>query len=790
MAVEVFGNLPNTTVTSGGTTAPASGTVETWTVASSSSFPAVSSSGTPPTQLHVADIAANSEVVAVTNISGTTWTVTRGAEGTTPVTHAAGFTVYQVVSAGAYTQLRSTDWLNAVTMFGADPTGVADSTTAIQNAIDAVPGSGGVVYFPAGVYLVSGTLIVDQSYVTLQGAGYGFATTIVVPSSAVSRTAQIIIGNTAPVFQCSVRDLAIKSDGGSGAVKAGTGHGIVIAGDNCLVENVIVRYCSGDAFHFGQDLLNTATQTSIASGSNGQALPQSTIDVAATTGFASSGELIIRKTSGACAYVSYTGTSGGNQFTGCSSSFAGSSFTMATGDVVIPVGNQFDTTVINTYAMQYGGNGYYSDWTYYSCEWLDARAQGAASKPGSTTGQNGFLIYGGTQKFTMCHAYFCAGNGLQIGDAHSFTAQNIAVTGGEWESNTSSGILVTNNQGAVVIGSGAAFYGNGLSSTGQDIFLGGTAVNVRIDHCMFIKTTATSVAQNIYAFSSTYCTISGCVFTGSGVSWSVKNILLDGASGAVSNFQIRDNRMRDTNSSAVGVQVKGAVTGCVISGNITDADITEVISGSTPTGNSYWDNTFIAGQGGALTTTGANSSPAIINTWQPVDMGLIAWNFDPLGGVAASTSAVNGTIYMLRFVLRQSQVITSGGFFISAGATSATASQNFIALVDSSGAIQASTAAGAIDTATQSGQWLSQAFSSPYVAPAGTYYLAILTNAGTPLKFGAASLQGSLGTEAGVTTASAFRYAVNGTLATALPGSFTLSSNTHSGGIAVCVGVS
>ena len=158
MAVEVFGNLPNTTVTSGGTTAPASGTVETWTVASSSSFPAVSSSATPPTQLHVADIAANSEVVAVTNISGTTWTVTRGAEGTTPVTHAAGFTVYQVVSAGAYAQLFAVDWLNVVTMFGADPTGVADSTTAIQNAINALPATGGVVYLPAGTYEVSSTL--------------------------------------------------------------------------------------------------------------------------------------------------------------------------------------------------------------------------------------------------------------------------------------------------------------------------------------------------------------------------------------------------------------------------------------------------------------------------------------------------------------------------------------------------------------------------------------------------------------------------------------------------------
>ena len=41
-----------------------------------------------------------SEIIAVTNVSGTTWTVTRGAESTTPVTHSAGFTIQQVVTAG------------------------------------------------------------------------------------------------------------------------------------------------------------------------------------------------------------------------------------------------------------------------------------------------------------------------------------------------------------------------------------------------------------------------------------------------------------------------------------------------------------------------------------------------------------------------------------------------------------------------------------------------------------------------------------------------------------------
>ena len=98
MATELFANNTSTTVSSGGTTAPVSGTTETWTVASSASFPAASSGA--GTQFHVVDQALPAEKIAVTNVSGTTWTVTRGAESTTPVAHTAGFTIVQVVTAG------------------------------------------------------------------------------------------------------------------------------------------------------------------------------------------------------------------------------------------------------------------------------------------------------------------------------------------------------------------------------------------------------------------------------------------------------------------------------------------------------------------------------------------------------------------------------------------------------------------------------------------------------------------------------------------------------------------
>ena len=59
--------------------------------------------------------------------------------------------------------------------FGADPTGVADSTAAIQAAIDSVVSGGGtdggLVYFPAGTYKVTSTITISSNGVHLIGDG-------------------------------------------------------------------------------------------------------------------------------------------------------------------------------------------------------------------------------------------------------------------------------------------------------------------------------------------------------------------------------------------------------------------------------------------------------------------------------------------------------------------------------------------------------------------------------------------------------------------------------------------
>ena len=60
---------------------------------------------------------------------------------------------------------------DVVTTYSADPTGVEDSTAAVQAAIDAASMEGGVVWFPAGLYRFDDRLWVRASNVVMRGAG-------------------------------------------------------------------------------------------------------------------------------------------------------------------------------------------------------------------------------------------------------------------------------------------------------------------------------------------------------------------------------------------------------------------------------------------------------------------------------------------------------------------------------------------------------------------------------------------------------------------------------------------
>lgn len=99
----------------------------------------------------------------------------------------------------------------------------------------------------------------------------------------------------------------------------------------------IVRYSGTTATTFnnctgGTGTMTAGQATTIAAGSNGSALPQATINVASTTGFATSGTIYVITTVGP-QIVTYTGTTA-TSFTGCS----GGTGTMATGNAVTSAG--------------------------------------------------------------------------------------------------------------------------------------------------------------------------------------------------------------------------------------------------------------------------------------------------------------------------------------------------------------------------------------------------------------------------------------------------------------------
>src|ERR1700743_436499 len=134
MPLEVFADLGSATVSSGGTTAPASGTSQSWTLNSGGTLPGWPSTPPPPTHFYLRDPALPGELIEVTALSGTSATVTRGVLGTTTAAHASGFTIQQVAGTpilGAVTQAYNV----RSAVYGAKGDGSTDDTTAIQAAL-------------------------------------------------------------------------------------------------------------------------------------------------------------------------------------------------------------------------------------------------------------------------------------------------------------------------------------------------------------------------------------------------------------------------------------------------------------------------------------------------------------------------------------------------------------------------------------------------------------------------------------------------------------------------------
>lgn len=132
--------------------------------------------------------------------------------------------------------------------YGAVGNGRADDTAAIQDAITAVPNSGGVVRLPAGTYRISSSLSITESGVTLAGDGM-FATEISVGGSfdAVS------ISNAATGTRVTALEIvaSVTQTSGAGIKADSTGNAVYIS----LIDDVYF------ATYDGIRLYNTNTTT-------------------------------------------------------------------------------------------------------------------------------------------------------------------------------------------------------------------------------------------------------------------------------------------------------------------------------------------------------------------------------------------------------------------------------------------------------------------------------------------------------------------------------------------------
>lgn len=174
--------------------------------------------------------------------------------------------------------------------FGADPTGVADSTAAIQAAINSLGTNGGSIYFPVGVYKVTTQININsQSNVHLFGPGFSGS------YNSTNYCATLIATSTFTMFQftnsvgCCVESLQIKNAGAAmnfnaclgfrvincnlrenqyGAVFFNNGVGIVQ--NNMVRNNTIAGFqflkSSGDTVVTGNDIGGNPYGIYVASG--------------------------------------------------------------------------------------------------------------------------------------------------------------------------------------------------------------------------------------------------------------------------------------------------------------------------------------------------------------------------------------------------------------------------------------------------------------------------------------------------------------------------------------------
>lgn len=219
MSVHHYKNNPSTTL-SGALTAGAT----TLSVTSEALFPT----------LGRFTIIIDSEIILVTGVSGTTWTIERGAEGTTAAAHNNNATVTQILTVDSFLNAQHLD----VRFFGAKGDGVTEDTAAFQAAFDKAVALGVPVFIPAGTYILDAVNTLTGNgtkALGIRGAGFG----TVLKLKAGTTTGSLIFINPGTVSAVSVENLSI--DGNVANVSGNGRYGIRVHADNATFRNLYIR---------------------------------------------------------------------------------------------------------------------------------------------------------------------------------------------------------------------------------------------------------------------------------------------------------------------------------------------------------------------------------------------------------------------------------------------------------------------------------------------------------------------------------------------------------------------
>lgn len=234
-----------------------------------------------------------------------------------------------------------------------------------------------------------------------------------------------------------------------------------------------------------------------------------------------------------------------------------------------------------------------------------------------------------------------------------------------------------------------------------------------------------------------------------------------------------------TNSPQYGISSTSAIHATFTGGYVHAA--------STPVNNGG-SNTFFVVSGITL-VTGTTASPSIqsqanldirgraLGVAQAVDHGYVAWAYDP-SFVRTSYLATAGTIYLSAVYITDYRILSKISWYLDTAGVSPTASQNWVALLDSTGTVLQST--NVDSSVTASPGVIATTITNQSVSP-GMYWVAWVFNAGTTPKLGVSGDQNSGLSNAGLSAAT-YRYATNGTSQTSItnrtPASNTASAHT------------